>query len=782
MARIRLGAPWLAALGVAVAVAAWAAWPEATTPAPADGAPESNRRMAERLRELADRFERRSARGTGRFFAANAPGSIPRLRQRLARPGDPGRAANLRFRLAQELLFDGRSDEARVALGELWQSLGAGAAGDAETRQLVRRWLVLANLRLAEQRNCAARHGPDSCLFPIEAGGVHADPRGSRRAVMLLREALAERPDDLEARWLLNVAAMTLGEHPDGVPPRWRIPPEAFAAEHDVKRFLDVSEAAGVDVFGLAGGAILEDFDGDGRLDVVASSWGVRDALRYLHNEGDGRFADHTQRAGLAGQTGGLNLSHADYDNDGRPDILVLRGGWLGAEGGLPHSLLRNEGGGRFRDVTEEAGLLTAAPGQTAAWADFDADGLLDLFLGYESTGPAAQYPCQLLRNRGDGSFVDWAPALGLAELGFVKGAAWGDYDDDGRPDLYVSRMSQPNLLFRNEGPPAEPGPAPWRFREVSAEAGVREPRMSFPTWFFDYDNDGRLDLFVAGWDGSGVGAVAASYLGMSGQGARPRLYRNRGDGRFEEVAAALGLDRVLLAMGANFGDLDNDGWLDVYLGTGAPDFAVLMPNRMFRNARGRRFQDVTTSGGFGHLQKGHGIAFGDVDGDGDQDIYAVMGGWYTGDGFPNALFENPGHGNAWVTLRLEGVRSNRSAIGARIRVTVRDDSGVRHIHRRVGTGGSFGSSSLQQEIGLGSARAIEELEVRWPTSGTRQVFRDVPLRRVLVIREDAHAPRVLAQPPLSGRTSSSASPLVPDLRPNDLPVFRTPAAPSRAP
>jgi hypothetical protein len=173
------------------------------------------------------------------------------------------------------------------------------------------------------------------------------------------------------------------------------------------------------------------------------------------------------------------------------------------------------------------------------------------------------------------------------------------------------------------------------------------------------------------------------------------------------------------------------------HLGTGAPDLRLLMPNRMFRNAGGKVFQDVTTSGGFGHLQKGHGIAFGDIDGDGDQDIYAVMGGWYTSDGFRNALFMNPGHGNHWLTLRLEGVRSNRSAIGARIKVTLPPGAPQREIHVTAGTGGSFGSSSLQQEIGLGSATEVESIEVTWPATGKKQTLLKLKVDQVVRIREE---------------------------------------------
>ena len=206
----------------------------------------------------------------------------------------------------------------------------------------------------------------------------------------------------------------------------------------------------------------------------------------------------------------------------------------------------------------------------------------------------------------------------------------------------------------------------------------------------------------------------------------RPALYRNLGDGRFADVAPQLGLDRAILVMGANHGDLDNDGFEDVYLGTGHPSFRALLPNRMFRNDGGKRFLDVTTAGGFGHLQKGHGVAFADLDEDGDQDLFEELGGFFPGDHFPSALFENPTRGSSWITLRLRGTRSNRAAIGARLRLELDTPAGPRTLHRLAGTGGSFGGSSFQQEIGLGDATAIRLLEIRWPGSGTVQRFTDV--------------------------------------------------------
>jgi hypothetical protein len=192
--------------------------------------------------------------------------------------------------------------------------------------------------------------------------------------------------------------------------------------------------------------------------------------------------------------------------------------------------------------------------------------------------------------------------------------------------------------------------------------------------------------------------------------------------------------------MGCNFGDLDNDGWLDFYMGTGAPDLSVLVPNRMFHNDGGKRFRDVTTSGGFGQLQKGHGIAFGDINNDGTQDVYSVVGGAVEGDEFHHQLFANPGHGNNWLKLKLEGVRTNRAAFGARIRVVVPADGGERSIHRIVGTGGSFGASPTRQEIGLGQARSVERVEIFWPVTGVTQVITGLEINRLYHVREGEEA------------------------------------------
>jgi hypothetical protein len=582
-------------------------------------------------------------------------------------------------------------------------------------------------------------HGQKSCVFPIHGSGVHTLTRGAEGAVKAFTGLLEEDPNDDASRWLLNIAYMQLGKYPQSVPAKWLISADRFNSEYDIGDFLDVAPQAGVAAVGHAGGVILEDFDGDGLLDLMISSSAPMEQLRFFHNNGDGTFSDRTRQAGLTGEVGGLNIVETDYNNDGHPDVLVLRGGWWGKFGEYPMSLLRNNGNGTFDDVTEEAGLLFAHPTQTAAWADFDNDGWLDLFVGVEST-PGNPHVSQLFHNNHDGTFTEVAAPNGLANFGFVKGVAWGDFNNDGRPDLYVSLMDGPNHLFRNDGPrdPQHPHADQWKFTDVTAQAGVAQPLKSFATWFVDYDNDGWPDIFVSGYSVDSIKDMADFEMGKPFRGELPRLYHNNHDGTFTDVTKAMHLDRVILPMGANFGDLDNDGWLDIYLGTGDPSYQTLLPNKMFRNDEGKSFQDVTTSGGFGHLQKGHGIAFGDIENNGNEDVFEEMGGALPGDSYQSVLYRNPGHGNHWITLELEGVETNRAAFGARIALTFNDQGTMRHVYRTVGYGSSFGGNPLRQHIGIGKADSIQKIEIFWPVSKTTQAFENVAVDRAFHVKEGA--------------------------------------------
>ncbi len=581
---------------------------------------------------------------------------------------------------------------------------------------------AIAHLRVAEAQNCIHCETGEGCILPIQGGGVHQKREGSRNAIKYLQQLLQRDPSNLRAVWLLNIAYMTLGEHEQLQPKRHLIPPERFAKGADFPAFKEIARDLGVAEFSCAGGSVLDDIDGDGDLDLVVSNWDVRGELKVYLNQGDGKFKDHTASAGLKGITGGLNMVQGDYDNDGDVDILVLRGAWLGKLGDYPNSLLQNQGDGSFRDVTFETGLGEKHyPTQTAAFADYDNDGDLDLYIGNES------FPCQLFQNNG-GHFTDVAAAAGVADGGFAKGVVWGDYDNDRWPDLYVSDGTGPNRLFHNNGDGT--------FTDVAASLKVTGPELSFPVWFWDYNNDGHLDIYASSYN-VGVHHIAAEHQGETVTPDHyPAVYKNDGKGGFTNVAADLGLTSVAQPMGANFGDLDNDGFLDFYLGTGYTEFYALMPNRLFHNRGGQAFEDVTVASRTGHVQKGHGVSFGDFDNDGDQDLFVETGGAFRGDAFRNTVFENPGNSNNYIQLKLTGETSNRSAIGARIRVDFVEDGKQRSVHRRVCSGGSFGANPLAQHIGVGAAGKVKRVEIYWPTSDTTQTFENIAVNQHYAIRE----------------------------------------------
>ncbi len=598
--------------------------------------------------------------------------------------------------------------------------------------------LGMAHLRLGETRNCLVM-SEEACILPIRGGGIHVDQEPSREAIRYFAECIQEGSGpDFSARWLMNLAYMTLGEYPEKVPNEFLIPPESFASDEPFPRFRNVVHSAGVATFSLAGGAVAEDFDQDGYLDLLVSTFDPAGQLRLFINNEDGTFSERTDQAGIVGIFGGLNMVQADYDNDGDPDVLVVRGGWMGKKGRHPPSLLRNNGDGTFTDVTFDMGLGEEYyPSQTASWADFDGDGDLDVYVGRETTDEVPDARSQLFENRGNG-FVDVARERGVTNGRFAKAVIWGDYDADGLPDLYVSNIHDDNRLYHNVGGGT--------FVDVARSLGVEGPRVSFPSWFWDFDNDGVLDLYVAAYDAS-IGDLAAFHLGFPYQKELARLYRGDGKGGFRDVALEVNLNEPVSPMGSNFGDLDNDGYLDFYLGTGFPPYHALMPNVMYWNRGGKRFSNVTADGGFGHLQKGHGVVFADFDGDGDQDVFEQMGGFFAGDRFFSALYENPGFGNRYLTVAVFGRDSNRSGIGARLRVRVVENGESRDVYKHVNSGGSFGANPFRQTLGLGKADRIEVLEVVWPRSGVRQEFRDVPLDASVQILEGSDELRLVVAP-----------------------------------
>jgi len=692
--------------------------------------PPGHARMVAALKGIADRAPEESP--------LHGDKNLRALRAELERQGpdvDPRTRWDLHRQIGMEELRLGRNDQAiehMRAAYELLPQVQTRLSEQDITTTIFQ--LGLTYMRSGETQNCVLHHTTDSCLLPIQGGGVHVDQEGSRRAIAAFTQVLTIAPGHLSSRWLLNIAYMTIGGYPAQVPPAHLIPPETFASEEPFPRFRDIAPRLGLNTFNLSGGVIVDDFDDDDDLDIVTSTFDPAGQLHYFRQEGDGTFTDRTREAGLLGLLGGLNMVQADYDNDGHLDFYVIRGAWLGAAGRYPDSLVRNRGGGVFTDVTFDAGLENEHwPSQTAAWADYDQDGDLDLYVGNES-GPTLRSPCLLLRQDG-GKFTDVAAQAGVENYRFTKGVVWGDYDGDRWPDLYVSNLGEENRLYRNRGDGT--------FADVAPQLGVTLPVRSFPVWFWDFNQDGALDLFVSSYCPP-LHHVVASYLGVKDDAELACLYQGDGHGGFRDVAREQNLRRLTLPMGSNFGDLDNDGFPDFYLGTGYPGYEGLVPNVMYRNRGGTGFSDVTTAGGFGHLQKGHGVAFADLDGDGDQDVFEQMGGAYPGDKFWDVLFENPGFGNHWLKVKLTGVRTNRSAIGAKLRADIVEDGRERSIHAWVSSGGSFGANPLRRELGLGKATRVKRLEVTWPRTGETQGFTDIAADQAIEIVEGETAYRTL--------------------------------------
>lgn len=636
---------------------------------------------------------------------------------------------------ARILLDAGRSGDAIFILTKVIEANPNMAEVNDQSRGLYE-LLGIAYLRLGEQENCIRNHNEETCIFPIQGKGVHQVTQGSRGAIQVYEQILDQYPNDYQSMYLLNLAYQTLGEYPDKVPSRFLIPPDKFKSEMPFEKWRNVASLIGVADNFTAGGSILDDFDNDGLIDILQSSWQMKGPIRFYKNKGDGTYEDRTATAGLGSVTGGLNMIQADYNNDGHLDFLLLRGAWKprAAWAPEPNSLFRNNGDGTFSDVTFESGIYTVRPTQAAVWFDFNNDGWLDLFIGNETSTLDEPWPSEFYINQKDGTFREASREVGLYLISHIKGVASADINNDGWMDLFISVQGGDNVLYLNRDGNV--------FTTVTDIVGLNKPIFSFPCIFFDVNQDGWEDLLVVSYDFYGsvqqAYEVTAHLLGKPFNSEVASMFINKGNGTFENKAKEYGLARPIHGMGINIGDLTNNGYPDLYIGTGAPDYRSIVPNRLYFNVEGKKFADITEASGFGNIQKGHAISFADLDNDGDQDVFANMGGAYSGDFFPNSLFLNPGSDNNWVTLRLEGTTSNKSAIGARVRLTVAEPDGTsRQWHYTCNSGGSFGANSLQLEIGLGQATQIEKVEINWPDGKNQfEDFGSTGVNRILKAME----------------------------------------------
>ena len=317
--------------------------------------------------------------------------------------------------------------------------------------------------------------------------------------------------------------------------------------------------------------------------------------------------------------------------------------------------LLRNNGDGTFTDVTAQAGLLEPVNSNCATWADYDNDGFLDLFVCCE------QQPNRLYHNRGDGTFEEVAAKAGCKATDvFAKAPPGSTMTTMAIPDLFLNNLNGPAQLFHNNRDGTFTDVTqPWESWAAVGffllGLGLRQRRLA--RHLRHLLTNARSADVIQGMQGQ-----------PHGRGSN-RLYRNLKGKGFQDVTKEAGLDMVFATMGSNFGDFDNDGYLDFYLGTGDPNLRMLVPNRMFKNVAGKRFAEITSSSGTGHLQKGHGVACGDWSAAATSTFSWRWAAPIPGDRYHNVLFQNPGHENNWLTVKLVGKKTNRAAIGARIKV-----------------------------------------------------------------------------------------------------------------
>ena len=364
-----------------------------------------------------------------------------------------------RYYLSQELLRAGQPEAAILELESILSDIGSKIDRvNNSTRPLIDE-LALAYLRLGEEINCIEHHASESCIMPIFGDGIQISKVSTKKAIDLYQVILNKYPDDLGSRWLLNIAYMAIGLYPDSVPKQYLLKGLMGDSQAVIPKFSNIADDLGVAVNGISGGLNIEDFNKDGHLDLFVTSYGLNDPSYLFLADGNGGYNNFTSEAGLDGIVSGLNSIHADYNNDGYPDILVLRGAWLADAGTHPNSLLHNNGDGTFTDVTHASGILSYHPTQTASWAAFNLDGYLDLFIGNESNSKwqdiiaknrvgkgqqlsqGKQHRSELYLNNGDGTFTEVSQKVGIDLEAFVKATVWGDINNDGLTDILVMDM-----------------------------------------------------------------------------------------------------------------------------------------------------------------------------------------------------------------------------------------------------------------------------------------------------------------------------------------------------
>jgi hypothetical protein len=639
----------------------------------------------------------------------------------------------------------------KLATSRIEKAIDAG--GESEAKLF---WLGMCYLRNAEGENCLGKlrqgrgfpgEGTSSdaccqkghlCCLPLTR--FHDRPDSSRRAARLFEHLLDDyNPHNKLYQWLLNFSHMTLNSFPEGVPSRYQITSKFIdlfygeaarrtASEFSYLSFRDCAKELGVDFYGTGRGVAVEDFDKDGYLDIVTG--GGFEEVKFYKNDSGIRFIDKTEEAGLGGIKQPFMITAADYDNDGWMDLFICRP--FGR-----FQLFHNDRDGSFTDVTASSGLLdTLCDGEIAAtwvpaWGDVNNDGYLDLFLAqwgmklpFVSGLMAKPRMDSKLFINNNGHFVERTKEYGLAEIvkdEYFIGAAFGDYNSDAYPDLFLSSPTRNrSVLLRNiDGR---------RFEKTDL---IHRTEGGFVASFLDLNHDGRLDIFQAGFADATTStemAVFGHHLDTYTSG-HSTVFIQTEDGQFVERNDLF--DTPMGTMGGSFGDINNDGAYDFYLGTGDPEGWFVLPNLMYiGQTEGtkcvERMTNVSMLQGFGTIQKGHGIVFFDFDNDGRQDIFSSLGGMWPADRWQSQLLVNRSAlTNAWVKIRLRGRKTNYFGVGCMIKVIAQnaeEEAIIRYYHMDNKTG--FGSAPYLAHIGLMDAVRISAVDVFWPVSQVWRTYR----------------------------------------------------------
>jgi tetratricopeptide (TPR) repeat protein len=552
-----------------------------------------------------------------------------------------------------------------------------------------------------------ARH--ESALAHYRAGRA-------REAVDDGIAAMMADPSNERARAAMWLASRSLNGYPAHVPDAFRMELKAGYEPARVT-FENIAAKIGLDKVCAGRGTAVFDYNNDGLLDIVVTA--AHAGCTLYRNNGDGTFTDVTVGSGLDQCINGFVIIAGDYDNDGFQDLFVTRLGFYYGDCGLYH----NNGDGTFTNVTAHAGVQSWGPSYTASWVDYDCDGHLDLFIGYNLGGMFdRRTQNRLFHNNGDGTFTDVTEQSGIASAFTTIGSCWGDYNNDGYPDLFVSSGIGRPQLFRNN--------RDGTFTDVGIEAGITDFLVGTTCFFADYNNDGWLDIVQNSWSDH-EDAIHTMKTGRGPEDGSPLVvYHNNGDGTFTPKTREIGLDGCWGTMSGSFGDVNNDGYIDLLLGNGSPRMERLEPFILLENDRGR-FHNTTFSAGLPFSGKSHGTNCADLFGDGRMSIIIAAGGGYPGDLLQTAVHcpkELPGN---YLNVRLKGTKSNRDGNGARITLW---SNGNRQI-REMTNGSSFGCLPLEQHFGLGAATEITAIEIRWP-GGLLQRVENPPLNETIRVTE----------------------------------------------